>query len=272
MPRVLVTGGTGGLGHEVVGRLIAAGTAVRILSRRARQPGEWPSAEWVQGDLATGAGLGAAVANVDTIVHAATSSFYRTFQIDVQGTRRLLEQARAAGVSHIIYISIVGIDQVPSYPYYGQKLAAEAIVRAAGIPWSIIRATQFHTLIDLFLHVVTHAPILLLPTDLLAQPIDTGEVAGYVCECIAAGPGGYLPDIGGPEILRLDSMTRAWLAARGKRRRIIHLPLPGKTAAGIRRGLLTCPDRPYGRVTWAEWLQRTYGQQARAPSSHSVTD
>jgi len=107
--------------------------------------------EWARASLETGEGLDTAVAGTEVIIHAASSSTRRAQQVDVVGTERLLAAAHRAGVGHFIYISIVGIEQVP-FPYYRYKLAAEKLVEAGGVPWSILRTTQFHNLLDLLLH------------------------------------------------------------------------------------------------------------------------
>ena len=134
--------------------------------------------EWARASLETGEGLDTAVAGTEVIIHAASSSTRRAQQVDVVGTERLLAAAHRAGVGHFIYISIVGIEQVP-FPYYRYKLAAEKlveagggpevqtlgrwpggqegdgpplVVEAGGVPWSILRTTQFHNLLDLLLH------------------------------------------------------------------------------------------------------------------------
>src|SRR3990170_5638680 len=146
MPRVLITGGTGVLGRELVPRLAAAGYSVRVVSRRAA-PAEGAPAEWARAQIATGEGLAEAVAGVDVIVHCASSPFRRTREVDVEGTRRLLERAREAGVAHFVYISIVGVDLIP-LGYYKHKLAAERLIEESGVPYSILRAPQFFTLID----------------------------------------------------------------------------------------------------------------------------
>ena len=117
MTKVLVTGGAGMLGREVVKQLTATGSRARIMSRKRRPPDVLSATEWVQADLETGQGVADAVSEIDVVVHAASSPFRHTRQIDVDGTRFLLEQARAAGVAHVIYISIVGIDRIP-YDYY----------------------------------------------------------------------------------------------------------------------------------------------------------
>ena len=183
MARVLITGGTGVLGSELVPRFVDAGYTVRVMSRRARSERD-PDVEWAQAQLATGEGLAEAVSGADVIVHAASSPFRRTEAVDVHGTRRLLEHAREAGVAHFLYISIVGIDRIPRV-YFKHKLAAEALVEQAGVPWSILRATPFHTLIDRVLGALARLPIALLPTDFRFQPIlwrggnfDVGSVWG----------------------------------------------------------------------------------------------
>jgi len=257
--KVLVTGGAGRLGSKVVKELTETGYSVRIMSRK-RQPTNLLSAtEWAQADLETGQGIADAVAGIDVVVHAASSPFKHTRQIDVDGTRLLLEQARVAGVAHVIYISIVGIDRILYY-YYRAKLAAEELVKNNDIPWSILRATQFHYLIDLFFQAATKVPLVtLLPTDLLCQSIAESEVASRLCEIVVAGPRGRLPDLGGPEVLTAGQMAHTWLMLRGMHRRVLPLHLPGEVAQGFRRGFNTCPDQPVrGHIPWTEWVQRKY--------------
>ncbi|HLW00166.1 MAG TPA: NAD(P)H-binding protein [Ktedonobacterales bacterium] len=264
MKRILITGGAGALGRELTDQLVGQGDVVRVMSRRSRPAAQPREIEWAQADLGTGAGIREAAVGVDTIVHAATN-FFASGKVDVAGTRRLLEAARAEGVSHVLYVSIVGIERNP-FAYYQNKLKAEALVEESGIPWSIQRAAQFHPFIDLILRAFVHWPVALLPTDFQFQPMDIRQAAGRIVESIAAGPGGRLPDIGGPEVRTLGSLAQPWLAARVLRRPIIHMPLPGKTANAFRRGYITCPDHKDGTLTWEEWLQATYGQNQAAPS------
>src|SRR5919201_1287249 len=186
LARVLVTGGRGTLGREVVAALARGGYTVRVMSRSSREAGAGGQAgiEWAQADLRTGEGLAGAVAGVDAIVHAASSPVTHTKEVDVDGTERLLGQAREAGVSHIVYISIVGIDRIP-YPYYKHKLAAEGVVQRSGVPWTILRATQFHSLIEFLLRRAMRLPVAFLATGLRFQPMDPGEAANRLCECVA---------------------------------------------------------------------------------------
>src|SRR4029077_1196041 len=193
---VLVTGGTGALGREAVRRLIDEGHRGRGVSRKKAE-----GDDWVQGHLVTGAGLELAVKDVDAIIHAASDAMsLRKYQAtDVLGTRRLLAMAREARVRHAVYISIVGMEGV-EYPYYKSKLAAEAVMRENIVPWSILRATQFHTLIDLFLDGMSRMPrISLVPFSWRFQPVDTAEVAARLVEVATGKPAGMLPDFGGTE-------------------------------------------------------------------------
>lgn len=259
MQHILVTGGAGALGRLVVKQLSATGYSVHGMSRRARPGDDWPGVEWKQADLETGAGLTEAVQGMDAVVHAASGGNHHTWQIDVEGTRRLLNAAREAGVSHVVYISIVGIDKVP-YAYGKAKLACEDLIQQSGLPWSILRATQFHYGIDVLLQMLTRLPLVaLLPTDLLLQPVAEEEVARRLGEIAQAGPSGRLPDMGGPQVYTSRELARIWLKQRGMHRAIIPLWLPGKTVSGLRQGGNTCPQQATGTLSWETWLQQRYG-------------
>lgn len=147
---VLVTGGTGALGTELVPLLVTAGLHVRVLSRR-RAPAVPAGAQAVRGDLTTGDGLDEAVTAIDVIAHLASEtsgipSYAKAQRTDVEGTGRLLDSARRAGVEpHVVYISIVGVDKIP-FGYYRGKLATEQVIERSGLPYTILRTTQWHTL------------------------------------------------------------------------------------------------------------------------------
>jgi uncharacterized protein YbjT (DUF2867 family) len=259
---VLITGASGLLGRRLLARSAASAYRLRGMSRRgpAGSTDVLPGVDWLSADLATGDGMDEAVAGVDTIIHAASSPRADTRRIDVEGTRRLLATARRAGVRHVVYVSIVGIDRVP-YRYYGLKLAAEEVVRAAGVPWTILRGTQFHDFMDSVFRQFARLPVGLLPKSWLGQPVHVDEFADTLWGCVAAGASGRAPDVAGPEVLRYGDMMRAWLAARGVRKPVLDLPLAGRMAAAFRRGDATAPQRAVGRLTWGEWVRARYAMR-----------
>lgn len=273
MTRVLVTGGNGGLGRELVPRLVVAGYTTRIMSRSSSKLNTQssPLLEWTQADMVTGVGLAEAVRDVDVIVNAATASVKNDTAVDVDGARLLLELSVRAGASHFIHVSITGIDRIPTFPYYKLKLAAEDVVKQGDVPYSILRASMFHSLIDMFLQTFAKVPlVLLIPSDFQIQPMDTGEAADAIVRQIEAAPVGMLPEIGGPQVLNAGEAARAWQAARGMRRAIVRLPLPFDCAANFRQGAHITPNK-VGKITWADWLQRTYRTTSHAQLSQKVT-
>jgi uncharacterized protein YbjT (DUF2867 family) len=249
---VLVTGATGTLGREVVARLRADGVEVRSMSRRAG-PG------LVAADLGTGAGLAQAVADVGTIVHLASAAGggKRTAQVDVAGTRRLIDAGATAGVRHIAFVSIVGIDRVP-LSYYRAKLAAEDLLRHGPLPWSVLRATQFPQLVDTLLTASGKLGVLFLDRTLRVQPVHPRDVAHRLAVLMAAGPSTAIEEFGGPATLTFGEAAQAWQAARGVRRRVLPIRFPGRTAAAVRAGGLTTSASPAGTTTWSDYLAERY--------------
>ncbi|HSP08649.1 MAG TPA: NAD(P)H-binding protein [Candidatus Dormibacteraeota bacterium] len=252
---VLVTGGTGTLGRHLVMQLRQAGHRARILTRHVGG-----HVDAVEGDLATGQGLLKAVRGMDAIVHAgsATRELFQGRATDVLGTRRLLAVAREARVGHLVYVSIVGMEGV-AYPYYKTKLAAEAVVREDILPWSILRATQFHSLMELVLGRFCKLPgIATIPTRWQFQPVDAREVARRLVEVVTHEPAGVLPDFGGPEVRDFKSIALSWLAARKQTRRVIDLWLPFKFSRQFAEGRLLCPEHKDGTITFEQHLTETY--------------
>jgi uncharacterized protein YbjT (DUF2867 family) len=253
MTKILVTGGSGELGSSLVPRLREAGYTVRIMSRRPAPLELGDGVEWATADLATGMGLAEAVVGVTEIIHAASQPFKQTQAIDVEGTVRLTQAAKTASVEHFFYISIVGVDRIPT-SYYKHKVAAEKIVEASGLNWSILRAGQFHSFIDTLTGSLARLPIMFVPTDFCFQSMATGEVADHIVAGLQRGLRGQWPDLAGPQQLRWGEIAQQWLTARGEARRIVRLPIPGRLAAALRAGYNTVPERPSGTITWEAWL------------------
>lgn len=255
MPPILVTGGTGTLGRSVVTRLLAAGHEVRVLSRRAA--GQVPGgtamrhAGWTVGDLYTGAGLDEALSGAAAVVHCATD--LKRIRRDLAGTRNLIEAAGRHGGPHIVYISIVGIDRIP-LGYYRLKLEAERLIGESGLPWTIMRATQFHDLILYFSQLLARLPVMTIPAGISFQPVDPDEVADRLIQLASGRPAGRVPDLGGPEILTAADLARAYLRASGRKRPVLPIRLPGKVFGAYRRGANLAPGHADGRRTYAEFL------------------
>jgi uncharacterized protein YbjT (DUF2867 family) len=262
MTRTLLTGATGTLGTALRPRLTEAGHDVVAASRSPPSDTE-DETDWVEVDLIDGTGIEAAITEAAVVIHAASAPRGDTEAVDVEGTKRLLDAAADAGIENLLYVSIVGVDEIP-LSYYQHKLAAEEAVEASSVPSTILRATQFHSFVEQLLSRIARLPVWPLPTKLRSQPIDVGEVAETIVEYATPEAAGRVPEVGGPEVLTLGELATAYRGARGLRRPIVRIPLPGTVAGGFRAGNATNPDRAVGTVTWESWLVRkcdTAGKQ-----------
>ncbi len=254
---VLVTGGAGQLGSDVVAVLRENGHRARIFSRRPRE-----GDDWAQGELATGAGIDAALDGMDAAIHAASATRdpRRGQATDVEGTRNLVDGAARAHIEHFVHVSIVGVDRVAS-TYYRAKLGAEQVVRQATIPWSILRATQFHSYIEFLIGRFNRLPFFVtVPFAWQFQPVDVRDVANRLVGVVAGNPSGMLADFGGPEVRHLNTLAASWREATRSRKRLVNLPLPTTFSRQIAQGGLLCPDHRDGKTTFEEYLVRRYGQ------------
>lgn len=259
--RILITGATGNLGSAIIRELQDAGHTLRIMSRRPAPVNI--TSEWIRSDLVTQDGLEAAVQAVDVLVHCASAATQLTkiYPVDVLGTKALLNHARQAGVKHVIYPSIVGMDKI-DFIYFRHKLAAEKIVTESGIPYSIVRIAQFHDFVDLildsFLKVTRWLPFYPMQTRLQFQTIDVRDVALYLHPYILGQAVGRIPDLVGPQLLGSEDMIRLWLETRGINKPLVHIPLPFGPFKGFARGDNTLPEEGFGTITWADYVREKY--------------
>jgi uncharacterized protein YbjT (DUF2867 family) len=271
LPPILVTGGTGTLGQQVVSRLREAGRDVRVLSRRSRTSQDGPV--FATGDLATGEGLPAAVRGVETIVHCAsnrkgdveaTRNLVRAAAQEKQGTRE--KQGMQGILPHLVYISIVGVDRFPR-GYFKTKLEAEGVITDSGLPWTTLRATQFYELIARGAARLANLPVIPVPAGFVVQPVDSGEVAARLAQLALEEPRGRVPDMAGPQILSFADLIRVYLSATGRRPRpVVPVWTPG--IAPIRAGAMyprQGAEVILGRRTWPDFLaeQQPGEQQPR---------
>ncbi len=208
-------------------------------------------------DVTTGEGLAAALAGCDAIIDG-TNAMANAHEVLVDGTRRVLEVAKAANVPHFVGISIVGIDTAP-IAYYKTKVAQEQVIEASPVPWTLLRATQFHDLIPRFAQ--GKLGVLFAARGWKLQPIDVREVATVLVELASKPPAKRVPDMGGPEVLELADLARKLKRARGKPRLILRVPVPGATGAFLRSGKMCCPERAVGVRTFDAWLAETVRRQ-----------
>jgi uncharacterized protein YbjT (DUF2867 family) len=253
--KVLVTGGTGLLGSRLVPRMAAAGHQVRVMTHSGRKVVGAPS---ITGDLLTGAGVADAVAGAECIVHLASAPQGDTQKVDVLGTRGLVEMARRAGVPHVVFVSIVGVDRVP-YAYYKAKLEAEKVVQSGQMPWTILRSTQFFSFLDMRMRGWAERPLIVVPRGWKLQPVDAGEVAAKVMECLLAGPRAMLPEFGGPDVANSEALAEAWKTAHAVHRPLLALPVPGRVSRALQKGGATCPENRFGRISWTQWMAGARG-------------
>jgi uncharacterized protein YbjT (DUF2867 family) len=237
---ILVTGGTGTLGRELVPRLRSRDVAVEVLSRR-EHPG------FRTADLARGDGLDAALEGIDTVVHLAAGR-------DQPGeTRRLIEAMKRRGVERLVFISIVGIDKIP-FPYYVAKLAAEREVLDSGLGVSVLRTTQFHSFAAAPFLGQRISPVLFAPR-LKIQPIDVYDVAVRLADLAMGEPRGRVSDVGGPSILAGHELAREVSRRFGWQKPIVDFGLPGRAWAAFAEGHHLVPNnRSGGGRTFAAYL------------------
>jgi uncharacterized protein YbjT (DUF2867 family) len=238
--KIAVAGGTGQAGRYTVEALRARGHEVVVLSR----------GEGV--DLVTGDGLDAALAGAETVVDTSNVMSARKKAVEAffaAAGRNLADAAARAGVRHLLTLSIVGIDQVKN-PYYAGKLVQEEIVRAGAVPWTILRATQFHEFAGQTLGHLP-GPVALVPKAPL-QPVAARDVGAALADLVDRAPQGMAPELAGPQAESLVDMIRRLMAAGGARKRpVLPVHLPGGMSSG---GLLPTGPGPRGTQTFAAWL------------------
>lgn len=250
--RIAVAGGTG-----LVGRLV-----VRELRERGDQAVSLARSQGV--DLTTGTGLDDALAGCAAVVdvtNIATSRRATAVAFFDAVSRNLLSGAHRADVRHAVVLSIVGVDTV-DFGYYLGKRRQEELLAASAVPWTLVRATQFHEfagqLVDRFV-----GPLVAVPA-MLSRPVAVHEVAAHLVDLLHAEPQGVAEPIGGPQTLTMVDMVRRYLAAAGRRRLVLPLRIPGPAGAAMATGALV-PAEPFhhGTITFEDYLTDVAAGTAR---------
>ena len=252
--RVVVAGGTGVVGRHVVAALEARGDEPVVLARSRGTDLADPEHAGAVAEAVAGAGGVVDVTSVATVRRSTAVRFFAAV------TGRLLAAAREAGVGHVVVLSIVGVDRVP-FGYYEGKVRQEELVRASGLPATVLRATQFHEFAGQMLD-RSPGPVAVVPEQ-LNQPVAAREVGAALAELAAGAPSG-LVEMAGPARERLDDMARRVERARGGRRRVVGVRLPGAAGRAMAGGgLLPTGDHRRGTLTFADWLASEDAPQPR---------
>ncbi|NUS73904.1 MAG: NAD(P)H-binding protein [Corynebacteriales bacterium] len=246
MKTILVTGGTGTLGRQVTPLLLAAGHRVRVLSRK---PHSSDQIEYLVGDALTNEGIDSAMAGAHTVIHLAGGP-----KGDDEATANVAKAARRAGVQHFVYISVIGANTLP-LGYFKSKFGAEKAVRDSGVPWTILRAAQFHELTLTVLQKMAKLPVVPIPGGVRLQPVDSRDVAARLVELALNEPAGLVPDLAGPRVYELKELTRDYLKASRKHRLMMQIRMPGRAGRAYRSGEnLSLDGATIGKVSWDAFL------------------
>ncbi|TFC02088.1 3-beta hydroxysteroid dehydrogenase [Cryobacterium adonitolivorans] len=242
--KIAIAGGTGTVGRHVT----------EMLGRRGHEP--VVLARSTGFDLLTGAGLSSALEGVDGVIDvvststlsaAASTRFFGTT------TANLLRAEADAGVRHHVSLSIVNASTVGAGYYAGKALQEERVKRGA-VPWSMLRATQFHEFAAQTLGGASRGFLTLVPV-MRTQPVAAREVAERLVEIAVSTPRGQVPDLGGPREERLVDMVRAYARATRIRTRVVQFKLPGRMGTAMRDGaLLPARGTEQGAQSFTQWL------------------
>jgi uncharacterized protein YbjT (DUF2867 family) len=241
--KIAVAGGTGITGRHVTESVRAAGHTAVVLSRSAGV------------DLMDGRGLADALRGVSAVIDVTnTMTARRSRAVAFFGTvtTNLLEAERQAGVGHHVAVSIIGTDRI-DYGYYLGKRRQEELVLAGPVPGTVLRTAQFHEFAGQLLDRVA-GPVALAPL-MLCQPVAAAEAAEALVQLALAGPAGLAPELAGPQEHLMPDLVRRVARARGSRRPVLALRLPGavgKAMAG--GGQLPSGPGPRGVLTFDGWL------------------
>ena len=245
--KLVVIGGTGLIGSKLVGKLRAEGheavpaspdTGVNTLTGQGL------------GEVLQGASVVVDVSNSPSFAEAAVMEFFTT------STRNLLKYAAAAGVRHYVALSVVGTERIPDSPYLRAKNAQEALIKAGGIPYSIVHATQFFEFVKRIADEATVGTTVRLPP-VLIQPMAADDVAKAVARAAVGAPVNGTVEVAGPQQFRFDELIRQGLGARNDPREVVADPHARYFGAELaERSLVPAGEARLGEIRFQEWLRQ----------------
>lgn len=246
--KIVVIGGSGLIGANLVNRLRQGGHEVVAAS---------PSSGV---DTLTGKGLAEAMDGARVVVDVANSPSFEdqaVLEFFETSGRHLLAAEAAAGVQHHVALSVVGSDRLPESGYLRAKMAQEGLIKASGIPYTILRSTQFFEFIGGIVKSAGDGDVVRLSPALL-QPIAADDVAAALADLAVAPPVNGMVEVAGPEPLPLDELARRAMAASGDKRPVVADVHARYFGAELNDGSLTPGSEPrLGPTHFQDWLDRT---------------
>ena len=230
--KITVIGASGLIGTKVVDLLTAEGHDVVAASRASGV------------DVLTGDGLAEALSGADALVDVVNSPSFEddpVMEFFTKSTTNLVDAVQRAGVGHYVCLSIVGADQLPESGYMRAKVVQEKVITESGIPYTIVRATQFAEFTDAITASMTVGDEVRVP-DALIQPVAADKVAAEVARAAVAAPLGGVVNIGGPEKISFEQMARAVLADRAEDTTVVVDPQAHYFGTRLAERSLVTPD------------------------------
>ena len=245
--KIVVIGGTGLIGKKVVARLAAQGHEV------------FAAAPQTGVNALTGEGLAPALSGASVVVDVANSPSFEDDAVlrffETSG-RNLAAAEKAAGVAHHVALSVVGTDKLAESGYFRAKIAQEALIRNAGIPYTIVRSTQFMEFLGGIAHSGSEGDVIRLSPALI-QPIASDDVAHAVADCAVAAPVGGIVEIAGPERFQMSDLVQRYLTATGDSRKVVADSEARYFGARLQEGTLVPEgDARMGRMRLDEWMRQ----------------
>jgi uncharacterized protein YbjT (DUF2867 family) len=245
--KLVIIGGTGLIGSKLVTRLTEGGHEAVAASPDTGV------------NTLTGAGLETVLQGAAVVVDVSNSPSFEekaVMEFFTLSTRNLLKSAQAAGVKHYVALSVVGTERIPDSPYLRAKSAQEALIKASGIPYSIVHATQFFEFIARIADEATDGTTVRLPS-VLIQPMAADDVAKAVGVVAVGTPANATIEVAGPDRFRFDELIRQGLEARHDPRKVVVDPHARYFGAELsERSLIPADGARLGDIHLQEWLNQ----------------
>jgi uncharacterized protein YbjT (DUF2867 family) len=246
--KIVVIGGSGLIGAKLVPRLREAGHEVVAASRSSGV------------NTLTGEGLAGAMPGAQVMVDVANSPSFEdkaVMEFFETAGRNILAAEKVAGVGHHVALSVVGLERLLASGYFRAKMAQEELIKAAKIPYTIVRATQFFEFVGAIADGATEGKTVRLPSAMM-QPIVSDDVAAILAEVAVGKPLNATVDIAGPEPIRMDELVRRYLNATNDGRTVTTDESTGYFGTPVNdASLVPAGEARLGPTTFGEWVRRT---------------